>query len=73
MHAAALVAYAAVVLSVIGMMLVVAGVVATGFFLPGVVVVTLGLAALVVGGVLQAVAARSAAAATRDMTGDARR
>jgi predicted tellurium resistance membrane protein TerC len=73
MHPAALVAYAAVVLSVIGMMLVVAGVVATGFFLPGVVVVTLGLAALAVGGVLQAVAARSAAVATRDMTGDARR
>jgi hypothetical protein len=37
------IAAGALVVTIIGMMLVVAGVVATGFFLPGVVVVGLGM------------------------------
>jgi hypothetical protein len=54
MSAAALVVYAAIATSVIGMMLVVAGVVATGFFLPGVILIGIGMLTFGAGAVLYA-------------------
>ena len=52
MSNAELVSYAAIATCVVGMMLVVAGVVATGLFLPGVVVTVLGGALFVAAGAL---------------------
>jgi hypothetical protein len=59
MPSAASVIYGAVVLTGIGMMLVVAGVVATGFFLPGVVLIAVGMAAFAAGAALAAFAPRT--------------
>lgn len=53
----AVAALAALVASVLGMMLVVAGVIATGLFLPGVVLIALGLAGFAAAGVLEVLAA----------------
>lgn len=47
---------AALVLSVIGMMLVIGGVLIAGLFMPGVVLIGIGIAAFAVAGVLHAAA-----------------
>ncbi|HSJ25578.1 MAG TPA: hypothetical protein VK929_12965 [Longimicrobiales bacterium] len=47
--------YAAIVVTGIGMMLVVAGVVATGFFLPGVILIGVGVLGFAAGAILHAV------------------
>jgi hypothetical protein len=49
---------AAVVLSVVGMMLVVGGVLVTGLFLPGVVLIGMGLLVFVLAAVLHGMATR---------------
>jgi hypothetical protein len=59
MPSAVSVIYGAVVLTGIGMMLVVAGAVATGFFLPGVVLIAAGMAAFAAGALLAAFAPRA--------------
>jgi hypothetical protein len=53
-----LVLHAALALTVVGMMLVVAGVLAAGFFLPGVVLIGIGLAGFAAAAVLHATAPR---------------
>lgn len=55
-----LVVYGAVALSIIGMMLVVAGVVATGFFMPGVVLIGVGIVGFAAGALLYAFGPRDA-------------
>lgn len=50
--------YAAIAATVAGMMLVVAGVIATGLFLPGVVVIGLGMIGVGVAAVLAMVSGR---------------
>jgi predicted membrane channel-forming protein YqfA (hemolysin III family) len=54
MRRATAVAYGAVVAATLGMMLIVAGVIATGFFMAGVVLTMAGLVAFAVAAVLHA-------------------
>jgi hypothetical protein len=59
---AALVLHAAIVITTLGMMLVVAGVVTTGLFLPGVLLIGFGLLVFAVAAVLSALAPAAAPA-----------
>lgn len=59
MRAAGIATLAALVLTVIGMMLVIGGVLMTGLFLPGVVLIGIGLVAFAAAGVLYALGARA--------------
>lgn len=47
-------AYAGVALSIVGMMLVIAGVIAAGLFLPGVVILAVGMLAFAAAGLVPA-------------------
>jgi hypothetical protein len=49
--------HGAIAVSVVGMMLVVAGVIAEGFFLPGVVLIVIGMIGFAAAAVLHAIAA----------------
>lgn len=66
--AAALVVAAAVTLTVIGMMLVIGGVLATGLFMPGAVLIAIGMVGFAAAGVLQVVVGTPGTAGRAAMT-----